>query len=110
MAELTTIKKINSHLLTDTELRAFAVQKNKIYNLVEMCKRLNAEDLEALTTRLESAKLMKFITTQPRRFHPYLVAEFYTNATINSNKNSFTTEVCGTQLNISPRFLAGNLR
>lgn len=49
---------------------------------------------------------MKFVTAEPERFHPYLVSEFYQNAVVATNEQSFTTEVYVTQLDISPRFLA----
>lgn len=49
---------------------------------------------------------MKFITTDTKRFHPYLVAEFYHRAVIASDEQSFTTERHNTQFDISPRFLA----
>lgn len=105
MAEPIAIKKSNTRLLTDTEIRAFAVQKNKIYNPAEMSKQLRDDVLEALTTKLGSVKVMNFITTTPRRFHPYLFTEFYNNSIISSSEDSFTTEVFGTQLDISARFI-----
>lgn len=47
-------------------------------------------------SRISNEKLMKFITTEPERFHPYLVAKFYRKAIITSDSTSFKTKVYNT--------------
>lgn len=49
---------------------------------------------------------MKFVAIEPKRFHQYLVAEFYQKAVIAADEQSFTTEMHNTQFNVSPRFLS----
>lgn len=51
-------------------------------------------------------KLMKFVSIEPERFDPYLVADFYKKAIIATNSKSFKTKVYNTKLTTSALFLA----
>lgn len=61
--------------------------------------------MDQLTRKIEKAKLMKFITIEPERFHPYLVVEIYWKAVVAADNKSFCTRVHGTIFNISTKSL-----
>lgn len=84
------------------------MQKNKIYNPTPLKKQWSLVPFffDQLSRKINKAKLMKFITVEPRRFHPYLVAEFYRKAVAAADEQSFMTIVHDTQFNISNQFLA----
>lgn len=52
---------------------------------------------------------MKFITTEPKHFYPYLMAKFYKKAVVASDSKSFKTKVYDTKFTISAQFLAVKL-
>lgn len=61
---------------------------------------------DELITKIKRAKLMKFLTIEPKQFHPYLVADIYQRAVVAADEHSFSTKVHDTQFYISPQFLA----
>lgn len=77
LAELAVIIKNNLRALTHEELRAKAVQKNKVFGPVYLktswVKHFTLYD--ELISKINKAKIMKFLMEEPNRFHPYLVAE-----------------------------------
>lgn len=77
LAELATIAKSNSCALTNIEKRAQTVKKNKVFNPNTLKKSWDAFTYNQLTSKLNKAKLMKFISAEPKRFHPFWVGEFY---------------------------------
>lgn len=61
------------------------VKKSKIYNPTTLKNQLNHLDFDDLTMKINKAKLVRFITTEPELFHPYLVAEFYKKTVVASD-------------------------
>lgn len=84
LAELAIISNTNSRPLTHEENRVRAVQKNKIFNLVHLRNLWEKYPslCNELVLKINKAKLMKFITVEPKKFHPCLVAEFYQRTVI----------------------------
>lgn len=83
-------------------MRSLEKQNTHLSMLNEQWK--NNSSYNCLINKLNRAKLTKFITTEPRSFHPYLVAEFYQRAIIAPNEQSLTIEVHDIQFIISPQF------
>lgn len=111
LAEFAIISNTNSRRLTYEERRVRAVQKNKIFsvNHLWILWEVYPAICDELALKINEAKLMRFITAEPKKFHPYLVAEFYHRAVIAADGKSFSTEVYDTQLTISPQILAEEL-
>lgn len=93
MAELITIAKAHYLALTNVEKRAQTVKNNKVFNPTTLKKSWDTFTYDQLATKFNKAKLIKFIMEEPRRFHPYLVGEFYENAEVAIDEQSFTTVV-----------------
>lgn len=101
VSELVKINKARTHQLSNTEQRVIQVKKNKIYNPTTLKKQMNLYNFDDLTRKINKAKLMRFITAEPERFHLYLVTEFYRKAVVASDNKSFKTKVFSTRF-ISP--------
>lgn len=106
LSKIVTIVRTHSHAFTDEELRASHVKKNKIFNLTTSKKQWDPLTYDQLATKINKAKLMNFITAEPKRFHPYLMAEFYQKVVIADDEQSFSTKVHDTQFQVSLQFLA----
>lgn len=105
--QLMMITESNSRPLTKLERWACTVQKNKILNLPLLKKQWeNNANYNRLINKLNRAKPIKFVTTEPRSFHPYLVVEFYQRSIIAPDKQYFATEVYNTQFDIPPHSTA----
>lgn len=82
LAELATIARSNIRALTNIEMRAQTVKKNKVFNPSTLKKSWDDYSYNQLATKLTKVKLIKFITAEPKIFHPYLEGEFYEHTVI----------------------------
>lgn len=73
LTELATIARSNVRELSSIERRAQAVKKNKIFNVKTLQRSRDPYSVDKLVTKLSFAKLMKFISAELKKFHPYLV-------------------------------------
>lgn len=85
------------------------MKKNKIYNPVTLKKQLDPIFFDELTRKINKAKLMKFITAEPERFHLYLVTKFYRKTVVATDSKSFRTNVYGTCFNITSKNTKGRI-
>lgn len=68
LTELVKIDKSKTQVLTNKERRAIHVKKNKIYNPAILKKQWDPIFFNQLTSKINKAKLMKFITAEPESF------------------------------------------
>lgn len=106
MSELATLVKSNTPTLSQRQMRPYYVRKNKVFNPSTQKKLWDPLSYDQLATKINSAKQINFITAEPKRFHPYFVAEFYKQATIAEDEKSFKTTMHVTKFKVSAQFLA----